>query len=279
MLELVKSDLVVPIDPMQVLERSWEIGRPFLAFTKDEVFQARKKAKLFKEGGFIGARIHEDKFAYEIFYELGQMDLAKKGGGNWWIVEKSAAGYLMRYMATVLGSKIGAQATTDSLDALLIPAENGAGEQNEKREIILKELIPFPEDIDFSRLRKFKDKHHTLLHTFKNKIERIVLDPSISEGTPMFDNQIEELKIRKDELAAKMGESQFKNIFWGSVCGVVGAVTGLAAVRTVGGLVGGLPGFANAVHSALKIEKAENTFDQSGMKYLALLEKRLGLSH
>jgi hypothetical protein len=37
----------------------------------------------------------------------------------------------------------------------------------------------------------------------------------------------------------------------------------------------GLPGFANAVYSAMKIEKTENVFDQSGMKYLALVDKKL----
>jgi len=37
---------------------------------------------------------------------------------------------------------------------------------------------------------------------------------------------------------------------------------------------GGLPGFMYADHSALKIEKAENVFDQSRMKYLALTDKR-----
>ncbi len=39
-------------------------------------------------------------------------------------------------------------------------------------------------------------------------------------------------------------------------------------------LLGGLPGFASAVHAVLKIEKAENIFDKSGLKYLALIDKR-----
>jgi hypothetical protein len=74
-----------------------------------------------------------------------------------------------------------------------------------------------------------------------------------------------------------MHESKFKKIYLGSVCGIVGAVTGIVASNTIGGLLGGLPGFANAIYSALQIEKAENIFDQSGMKYLALLEKKISL--
>jgi hypothetical protein len=182
MLDLVRSELVIPIDPMQVLERSWEIAKPFLAFTKEEAFQAPSKAKLFEQGGFNGERIHEDKFAYQIFKELKHMDLAVRASGSWWIVEKSVAGYLMQYIATLLGSILKAQATTDSLDALLIPVVDGTSERNGKRETILKELIPFPQDIDLTKLRKFKDKHHILLHTFKNKIERIVLDHQFRKG-------------------------------------------------------------------------------------------------
>ncbi len=64
-------------------------------------------------------------------------------------------------------------------------------------------------------------------------------------------------------------------IFLGTVCGITGATIGLAAANSVGAVVGGLPGFANAVYSALQMEKAEDIFDQSGMKYLALLDKRL----
>jgi hypothetical protein len=86
---------------------------------------------------------------------------------------------------------------------------------------------------------------------------------------------LSELLIRKQELAAKMNESQFGNILFGTVCGLIGACEGLAAAETTGAIICGLPGFASAVYSALKIERAENIFDQSGLKYLALADKRL----
>ena len=72
-------------------------------------------------------------------------------------------------------------------------------------------------------------------------------------------------------------------IIFGIVCGLIGAFQGLAtgdSTRAVPGglpgIAGGLPGIARAVHLALKIEKAEHVFDQSGLKYLALAGKRLG---
>jgi hypothetical protein len=46
-------------------------------------------------------------------------------------------------------------------------------------------------------------------------------------------------------------------------------------VETYGQAVGAFLGLAAAIYSASQIEKAENVFDQSGMKYLALVDKRL----
>ena len=109
----------------------------------------------------------------------------------------------------------------------------------------------------------------------KNRVEQIVLDENIIEGTELFNVKVEELTLRKNELTAKMNESQIKNILFGSVCGVIGAYQGLAVAETTGAFISGLPSFANAIHSALKIEKAENVFDQSGLKYLALVDKRI----
>lgn len=48
---------------------------------------------------------------------------------------------------------------------------------------------------------------------------------------------------------------------------------GLAAAATLCAVIGGLPGFANAIYEALQIERSEAIFDQSGMKYLALADK------
>ena len=148
--------------------------------------------------------------------------------------------------------------------------------QNKKRETVLSRLIPFPEEIDLYKLLKFKERHTELLKSFKNKIEQIVFNEDIVEGTELFSTKVEELEIDKNELSRKMNESQFKNVFFGSVCGIIGAAQGFASTEnTTVSVIGALPGFACAIHSALKIEKAENIFDQTGMKYLALVDKQL----
>jgi len=75
-----------------------------------------------------------------------------------------------------------------------------------------------------------------------------------------------------------MGESKFGQLIFGTVCGITGAVIGLASAGTAGAIVGSfsaLPSFANAVYSALQIERVENIPDQSGMKYLALVDRKI----
>ena len=128
------------------------------------------------------------------------------------------------------------------------------------------------------QLKKFKKKHRDLLDRFKNKVELIVLDHNLDEESQLFKETIKELNYNKEELSAKMNESRFGQLICGTVCGITGAVIGLASSGTTGALVGSLtalPSFVNAIHSAMQIERIENITNQSGMKYLALVDKKI----
>lgn len=281
MLELVRSELVIPINPIEVLEHPWEISRPFFQFLEDDQHRLNQRRQEFIEGRynrihldkFTGVRVHADKFDGDIFYRLEQMELARRGDDNWYRVEKYTAEYLMKFLASVISSKLNMLPTTDNFRRRHPVLQVNIHQR--KRETILTNLIPFPEEIDLKKLRKFKDEHTDLLKTFKNRVEQLVLDETVIEGTNIFTIKVEELMSRKTELVAKMNENQIKSIILGSVCGVIGTYQGLAAGQTPGAFLGGLPGFVSAVHSAMKIEKAENVFDQSGLKYLALVDKRI----
>lgn len=281
MLELVRSELVVPINPIEVLDNPWEISTPFIKFLEKNEKRLLKRRKNFSLGRkgkihigkFSTARIHADKFDGEIFYQLEQLGLAERDNGQWYSVEKNTANHLMNYLATVISTKLEMRPTTDRFKKSYYSYKDI--EENKKRQTILSNLIPFPEEIDLNKIRKFKDKHIDLLKDFKNNVEQLVLDENLINGTDLFKLKIEELSIRKDELSKKMNESQINNIIFGSACGIIGAIQGLKTAETTGALIGALPGFVSAVHSALKIEKAEKLFDQSGMKYLALVDKRI----
>ncbi len=281
MLELIRSELVVPINPIEVLEKPWEVSKPFIKFLKKNEKRLIKKRESFQLGRtgkihigkFSPARIHADKFDGEIFYQLEQLGLAERDNEQWYSVEKNTANHLMNYLATIISTKLEMLPTTDKFKKSYYGYKDIV--ENKKRQTILSNLIPFPEEIDLNKILRFKEKHSDLLKDFKNKVEQLVLDENLINGTDLFKLKIEELRIRKDELSKKMNESQIQNIIFGSACGIVGAVQGLSTEETTGALIGALPGFVSAVHSALKIEKAENLFDQSGMKYLALVDKRI----
>ena len=64
---------------------------------------------------------------------------------------------------------------------------------------------------------------------------------------------------------SQIGDNIYVTIWW-----TISAGIGLLASPVLG-----IPGFLNAIHSACKIEKPENIIDQTGLKYLALVDKRL----
>lgn len=207
------------------------------------------------------------------FYGLEQLGLAERTNDRWYTVEKRTANNLMSFLATLISAKTNRLPTTDYIRPSYY--RQSFNQETLKRETILTNLIPFPEEIDIKRLFKFKEKHSDLLTRFRTRVEIIVLDPNIVEGTPLFHQNLAELLQHKEELTARMNESQFNKILFGTVCGLIGAYQGIATASTTSAIIGGLPGFANAVYSALQIEKAENVFDQSGLKYIALADKRL----
>lgn len=294
MRELVLNELVIPINPIEVLERPWEVSRPFIDYVKSEDFKLNQRRESFRNGvfgrihkdkfEFYGSKIHINKFDNEIFYQLEQAGLARREDLEWYIVEQRTANDLMSFLASVIGCKLNFLPTTD-LPVRKVPFTNSSKKvyktnrrTNHRREIILNELIPFPEQINLRQLRKFKDKYPDLLNRFKNKVELIALDHSLEEESQLFIETLKELNYQKEELSAKMNESQLGQLIFGTVCGITGAVIGLASAGTTGALAGSLaalPSFANSIHSALLIERVENITDQSGMKYLALIDKKI----
>lgn len=281
MLELVRSELVTPINPIEILDNPWDVTRPFVEFIENNSEELIKAQNRFKEGyhggihsnKFSKKNIHADKFDENIFYNLEQLGLAEKAEGRWYSVEKKTANNLMSFLATIISAKTNRLPVTDYVRSFSY--KNSFYQEQQKRETILAKLIPFPEEIGLRGLLRFKEQHSVLLNFFRTRVELIVLDPNITEGSALFHKHLAELLERKEELSVRMNESGFKGVIFGTVCGLIGGYQGLAAASTTGAFIGALPGFANAVYSALQIERAENIFDQSGLKYLALADKRI----
>lgn len=79
------------------------------------------------------------------------------------------------------------------------------------------------------------------------------------------------MKSAKEELVARMDESRIGDIIMGTVCDVVSAGIWFIADPTIGAI----PSLFSAIYTACQIEKLENITDQTGLKYLALVDKTM----
>lgn len=237
MLELVRNELVAPIDPREVLDNRSEVNNTFLSYLSESEFPIDDRRKLFNKTN-ITYRIHSEKFDENLFYQLTELGLAKHGEGMWYNVEPFVASLLMSYLATLIGAKLNLQPATDKVGSTTTI------QKDKKREIILDQLIPFPSEINIEGITKFKIKYEKLLIAFRNKVEQIVWNESIEEGSELFTIKLSEMDSQKEELLARMNENRFGQVIFGTVCGMIGAFQGLASAETPGAIIGALPSCA-----------------------------------
>lgn len=272
MREVVRNELIEPMDPMAYLEHPMEISEKICEYLKrNENIIKRRKLSLRKEE----SRLHIDKFNPEVLEELTRMGLAERRAEVWYNVERKTANELMMLLASVVASKVDYLPATDEMDygfsALYI--QKGGLElrmRQCRRDLILKNLIPYPKQVDLTRLRRFKERYFDLLNVFSNKVEQLVFNPNIEHDSRLFELKLEDMKNAKDELYARMNENHIGNIVFGTICGSISAAIGFLSDP-----VGGIPGLLNTIYSSCKIERPENVIDQTGLKYLALVDKRL----
>lgn len=294
MREVIQNELITPINPMIVLENPRRVSGMFIEYlnirhnnirhnieerrrlllAKNKTCQIPREKFSFRRNS---TRLHANKFDDEVFYHLIHMGLAEQIDGYWYNVEKRTANELMTFLASVIANKIDYLPTTDKIDFEFYTHTRTQHQDIElrtrqyKRDLILNNLIPYPKQINLTKLRRFKDRHRDLLNAFSNKVELLVLNPTITPEQPLFKTTLEDMKMAKEELSARMNESHIGDIVFGTICGTISAGIGLLASP----ILGAIPGFLNAIHSACKIEKPENVIDQTGLKYLALVDKRL----
>lgn len=287
--KLIKEGLIEPISPVERLTNSSSVMREFRNYLESDEVDIKKRLKNFRKGasgrihpGKFGndlSRIHRGKFDHELFYFLMHAGIAKRNN-NWFEVESKTANELMTFIASVIGVKLNYLPTTDQLSkksfrAIGLKKKDISAfkiEQN-KRQIILQNLIPSPGTVDLKILRKFKDSNFALLKRFKNRVEDIALDRSIDPDSDLFRNKIEDLKDQKSELASRMNESRLRPMLI-NAAGIVAAISGMQS-DSVAGKTAGLIGFGGAILQAINIEKRRNTIDQTGLKYLVLAERTL----
>jgi len=284
MLELIRENLVIPLNPMHALENPYALVEPFINFVDRPNYNIQQKCKRFKkEHSTINASkvtpstINGQKFNSQLLFLLEDRGLARRSNGYWYEVESFTAGYLMSYLSNILAKKLDLLPATDGqlrpgLSRIYHNYRIGNTIDN-RREKVLNGVIPYPLELNLSKLIRLKDKYGSLLLHFKNVVEQIALD-SRYDNEQLLNEKIIELNFHKDEISARISENRYGPIVYGTVFGLAGAVYGYAQTNSWAGAIGGFPGFANAVYSALKIEDPINEYDKTGMKYLSIIESK-----
>ncbi len=277
--ELMHNDLVRPFNPLEEIDNQDEFSRIFLDYLRSdapkEKFSLAGKRATPRRQTYV--RLHSGKFGRSIYEALMEKGLAIKEDDFWFQVESGVANDLMFYLATVIAKKNDYCPATDRLAqgefalAYLSTEDYNVRMMAHKRDVILKELVPYPADLDIYSLRSFKDRHHDLLVRFRTQVDLLVLDENLMPGSPLFMARLNEMKEIKEELLGRMKEDHWSKIVFGSVCGIIPA---MVAMKDNPGAVA-FAGLLGAAYNAWQMIRPDDVQDRSGLKYLALVDKKL----
>ena len=99
----------------------------------------------------------------------------------------------MTFLTSVIANKIDFQPTTDKIDysfatTYIRNQDIELRTRQYKRDLILKNLIPYPKQIDLINLRKFKDKYRDLLKAFSKQSRTISSKSNNYSGITIIQN-------------------------------------------------------------------------------------------
>lgn len=194
MKELIREGLVIPQNFAGDYDIQNQLHAQFVRYLKNNDFTKRQAAfrgescgltsshaiytTKFNPQKFVGSpQIYESKFEPAILHELQELGLARHENHRIYYVEKRTAFELMQFLTSLIASKIDAHPVTDRFPLFSVKSQDDiiVRNRNEKRDVLLKNIMPLPQDIGLVRLMKFKDRHNELLKWFRTEIESIVL--------------------------------------------------------------------------------------------------------
>lgn len=270
--ELLQTDLVHQIFPGEYIWKVKKFDESFIKLLDQPRFNISKRRQRFKEGKF--ARINVQKFGEQLMNYLVELKIATRADWQWFFVENKTAKLLMLYLATVIG-KVGqftpASDKIRNLDFSL--SQTGYSPRiNQIRETLIDDLIPYPIEPDLTKLRRFKDKYHEELKSFRILLEQVALEVSLfkkpGKQTKKQKLVVAELTDKKEKILSELKQSKFAQVTFGTICGLTGTAVGFATENNAWGLFS----LANAVYSSLQGYDNKPILAKD-FSYLALIDK------
>ncbi|NTW83908.1 MAG: hypothetical protein HGB36_11170 [Chlorobiaceae bacterium] len=273
--DLLKTDLIQQIFPYDYTSKVKNFDNGFLKLINQTEFHLTERQEDFRNGKT--SKIHVRKFGEEMLDKLVELKIAIRlpVDWQWYYVESRTARLIMLYLATVIGKSGDYTPATDKLKNLDLSINQNGIElrRNSLRQNILDDLIPYPIDPDLTELRRFKDKYHEELKSFRILIEQTTLTiesfnkKKIQEEFKLL--KIAEINDKREKILSDLNQSRFGQITFGTIFGLIGAAVGFSQGNSPLGIFSLL----NAVHSAFQ------GFDNSEIlsrdySYLALVDKK-----
>lgn len=251
-----------------------EVDQKILGIIENFSFAILESQNNFAKG--LTSRIHSQKFSWQFFKELERLKVAKREG-RWYQVENKIAAMMMTSLATSLARELDHIASTDS--PVYIQEGNLVGltknNPNRIRSYILNEIMPYPREVELSKLIKFKEKYYDQLNRFRLLVDETVwtLNGITDEKNRknLLNTKMEQIIDRKDQLVARLNENKLGSIALGGVKGML-VDAGIALVT--GDVVKPVATVLGTINQIIK-EYNGNPIKNEELAYLALMEHRL----
>lgn len=273
--KLIDYNLLNQVFPDEYIQQKREFSDFFLHLIEQPKFNIDLRRKTFELGGT--SRIHINKFYHPFMEELVTRKLARREKwSSWYYVEAYTAGLLMTYLANVIGKLGDYSLSTDELKNFKTNIHKDIIDEKvlSIRENIINDILPFPMDANFKKLRDFKDNNYESLNKFRITIERLILDLAVIEDKELYNRrynlEIGEINAERERLAKKMDESKIGKVLYSSMGGLITAALAFYVTQDPKLALGPLwVGVSSAVN---EYDKA-NT-ENHDLAYLALVNKK-----
>jgi len=289
MYQMVVEGLVKQVFPFEYISQIPNFDNAFLELINSQRHNIDKKRQYFQQGG--KTLLHTQKFGSDILQKLVDLGIAKRDRDSWeWYhVEITTANIFMKYLATAISIAGNFTPATDKIDKIRLPYSKKLSivggrsftyekitKTQEIRGQLLNDLMPYPHpyDLSFNKLRRFKDRNYDQLKRFRNQIEQIIIEISNIKNKEDRENyyclKIEEITDQKEQISAKLNESNFNHIVFGTIFGLVSGTIGFASGNTPLGIFG----LGNSIYHAFQGYNRRDLLTRN-FAYLALIDKNI----
>jgi len=139
-----------------------------------------------------------------------------------------------KYLATIIGETGNFTPATDkikNLDTSL--SQSGYSVRlSAIRQNLIDDLIPYPVNPNLTKLRRFKDKYHEELTSFRILLEKAAFEiAALKKANRRNEKQtliVAEINDKRKKILSDLNQSKFGQITFGTICGLAGAAVGFA---------------------------------------------------